>query len=104
MKGGKPKSGQPVYVASKTQVWRLQPLSLNQQVDELLRDKEYEEALILAENLEPQDLDNKEEKLKQIRVLYAYHQFHLGQYSRAMEYFYSENVSEPSLWSRSDLI
>eukprot|EP00029_Vermamoeba_vermiformis_P006348 TRINITY_DN2461_c0_g1_i1.p1 TRINITY_DN2461_c0_g1~~TRINITY_DN2461_c0_g1_i1.p1 ORF type:complete len:890 (+),score=177.72 TRINITY_DN2461_c0_g1_i1:46-2715(+) len=92
VKGGKPKSGQPVYVASKTQVWRLQPLSLNQQVDELLRDKEYEEALILAENLEPQDLDNKEEKLKQIRVLYAYHQFHLGQYSRAMEYFYSENV------------
>jgi hypothetical protein len=61
-------------------------------VEELVTNHDYEEALSLAENIDFEELPNKLDILKQIRLRYGYHLFAQGQYARAMEYFYSEKV------------
>mmetsp|Transcript_7714 Transcript_7714/g.10647 ORF Transcript_7714/g.10647 Transcript_7714/m.10647 type:complete len:888 (-) Transcript_7714:2-2665(-) len=75
-----------VYVAALNNVWRLTSVPILNQVDQLIADKEYEEALELASNLKDSD-PNKVPTMKSIKKLYTYHLFCQGQYERAMEYF-----------------
>jgi hypothetical protein len=82
----------PVYIASKLQIWRLEPIPLTKQIEELITNHDYEEALSLAENIDFEELPNKLDILKRIRTQYGYHLFAQGQYARAMEYFYLEKV------------
>eukprot|EP01114_Cavostelium_apophysatum_P004200 TRINITY_DN1437_c0_g2_i2.p1 TRINITY_DN1437_c0_g2~~TRINITY_DN1437_c0_g2_i2.p1 ORF type:complete len:873 (+),score=238.27 TRINITY_DN1437_c0_g2_i2:146-2764(+) len=74
-----------IFVAAQNHVWKLLPVPLMNQVDQLLNEREYEEALNLCENIP--DSPEKIEKLKSIKILYTYHLFFGGQYERAMEYF-----------------
>ena len=45
------------------------------QVDQLVEEKQYEEALSLCENMEGQPENIKQDKLSKIRVLYSYQLF-----------------------------
>ncbi|KAL6054782.1 Vam6/Vps39-like protein [Balamuthia mandrillaris] len=77
-----------IYVASQSHIWRLLPVPIMDQVDQLVREKEYEEALNLCESLTDFDEKAKSEKLRSIRKLFSYHLFCQGHYEHAMEYFF----------------
>jgi hypothetical protein len=64
------------------------------QVDQLIREREYEDAISLCESLTNFDEGLKAEKLKEIKELFAYHLFSQGQYERAMGFF-SELNTDP---------
>lgn len=73
------------------------------QVEELVNKGDYDEALTLAESIDPEDLPNKTEKVKQIRIQYAYHLFAEGNYKLALEYFFSEKACFFSSCSKSSI-
>jgi hypothetical protein len=76
-----------LYVAGAQQVWRLVPVPVLEQVDQLVREGSYEEALTLCENVPVQDEALKRAKLRSIRVLHSYHLFSQGQFEHAMDLF-----------------
>jgi hypothetical protein len=84
--------GGQVYVANKQQIWALSPIALGSQVEQLLKEGDYEEALSLCAHLDVTDLPDKEEKIWQIKELYAYSLFNSGQYIRAMDMFLELNI------------
>lgn len=86
------RTGGTVFVASKTHIWALTPIALGSQVDQLVKEGDYEEALSLCENLDPEDLPDKDDKLRSIRLLFAFHLFNQGQYIRSMEFFLALNT------------
>lgn len=87
-----------IYIAAQGHVWKLLPVPLINQVNQLIEEKEYEEALTLCENI-PESAEKvrrcscsssdilQKEKTKSIKILYTYHLFFQGQYERAMDYF-----------------
>jgi hypothetical protein len=77
-----------IYVASQTTVWRLVPVPLLAQVDQLVKEHEYEDALNLVESLTDFPEAVKASKLKEIKELYASTLFNDGQHARAMEFFF----------------
>ncbi len=56
-----------IYVAAQSNVWKLLSVSMSSQVDQLVNDKEYEEALLLCENMNDAD----EERVREL-VVYSY--------------------------------
>lgn len=76
-----------VYVASKSQIWKLTPVNFVTQVDRLLQTQEYEAALALATNVGSQYFENKEKKIADIKRLYAYQLFADGKYNESMSIF-----------------
>jgi len=66
-------------------VWKLVSVPILEQVDQLVAEKEYEEALSLCENIP--DSAEKTTKIKSIKVLFTYHLFAQGHYDRSMELF-----------------
>jgi len=76
-----------IYVAAPNHIWRLVPIPVLSQVDQLVREKEYENAISLCESLSNFDQTVKADKLKEIKELFAYHLFCQGQYERAMGFF-----------------
>ncbi len=76
-----------IYVAAQNQIWKLLPVPIIEQVDQLVREREYEEALALCENISGGDEAVKNQKRKKIKNLYAYALFVEGHYQRAVDYF-----------------
>jgi len=66
-----------IYAASQTTVWKLSPLSILSQIEQLMRDKEYEEALALSEFI-PANLADRIERIRKIKLYYAHHLFAQG--------------------------
>jgi hypothetical protein len=58
----------------------------------MINEGEYKEALGLCMSLTPEELPNRSEKVRNIKILDAYDLFNKGQYTAAMENFFSENV------------
>eukprot|EP01087_Luapelamoeba_hula_P018206 TRINITY_DN5848_c0_g1_i2.p1 TRINITY_DN5848_c0_g1~~TRINITY_DN5848_c0_g1_i2.p1 ORF type:complete len:877 (+),score=139.65 TRINITY_DN5848_c0_g1_i2:141-2771(+) len=79
--------GTTLYLASQTQIWRLLPVPILTQIDQLVGEQEYEEALTLCESITDIDVGVKAEKIAGIRKRLAIHLFVTGQYERSMEYF-----------------
>ena len=75
-----------IYVAAFNNVWKLVPLPMIQQVDQLVAERKYEEALALAESI-PDTEPLKKSKIDSIKVLYAYYLFANNQFERALECF-----------------
>jgi hypothetical protein len=46
-----------IYIAAQNNVWKLLPVSMMSQVDQLVHDKEYEEALALCDNIPDTDAE-----------------------------------------------
>ena len=44
-----------IYIAAQNSVWRVVPLPILHQVEQLVKDREYEEALTLCENIPDSD-------------------------------------------------
>jgi hypothetical protein len=79
--------GKLLYIASGTQIWRLTPYSLAAQVDQLVEMCEYKEAVSLLDQMEPILLENKADKVKKIKMMYANDLFKRGQYDTAVTMF-----------------
>ncbi|CAO3689464.1 unnamed protein product [Umbelopsis ramanniana] len=79
--------GKLLYIASGTQIWRLTPYSLAAQVDQLVEMFEYKEAVSLLDQMEPILLENKADKVKKIKMMYANDLFKRGQYDTAVTMF-----------------
>eukprot|EP01116_Phalansterium_solitarium_P000135 TRINITY_DN10090_c0_g1_i1.p1 TRINITY_DN10090_c0_g1~~TRINITY_DN10090_c0_g1_i1.p1 ORF type:complete len:892 (-),score=174.91 TRINITY_DN10090_c0_g1_i1:69-2744(-) len=79
-----------IYCAAANQIWRLVPVPIGEQIEQLVGQREYEDALLLCETMPPGSSEKKA-KIKEIKVLYTYHLFSQGQYERAMEYFQDLN-------------
>jgi len=78
-----------IYIAGVRDIWRLVPIPLVDQIDELVRIKSYDEALSLLKHLPAQvgNEDTKNEQINHIRFLCANHLFEKGQYDGAMALF-----------------
>ncbi|KAI8148423.1 vacuolar sorting protein 39 domain 2-domain-containing protein [Fennellomyces sp. T-0311] len=79
--------GKLVYVASTSQIWRLTPYSFSTQIDQLVEKQEYQEAVSLLDQIDAVLVENKEEKLRMIRTLYAHDLFRHGEYDTALALF-----------------
>lgn len=67
--------GDDIYVAAVNALWKLVPVPLLEQINQLVTEKEYEEALHLCDSLP----DSSETK-SSIKVLYSYHLFTQGKH------------------------
>eukprot|EP01125_Pyxidicula_operculata_P017175 TRINITY_DN5996_c0_g1_i2.p1 TRINITY_DN5996_c0_g1~~TRINITY_DN5996_c0_g1_i2.p1 ORF type:complete len:900 (-),score=202.10 TRINITY_DN5996_c0_g1_i2:552-3251(-) len=84
-----------IYISNKVKggtIWRLNPISFSEQIDALVKRKQISQALILCENLERTHLHNRDELLRHLKLLNAYHQFNQGHYSNSMEIFHSLKI------------
>ncbi|XP_023931071.1 vam6/Vps39-like protein [Lingula anatina] len=78
--------GSHVYVASSNYVWRLAPIPITRQIGQLLAQKEFELALVLA------NMTNEEEAEKQVRIqkiqnLYAFNLFSQHRFEESLKIF-----------------
>ncbi|CAG8623281.1 8545_t:CDS:10, partial [Diversispora eburnea] len=87
--------GKYLYVASYSSVWRFTPLNFEKQIDQLIEKLQFEEAISLAEQIEPILLDDKEAKIFEIRRLYAHHLFQQQKFDEAITIF-QELETEPA--------
>ncbi|KAJ2960262.1 hypothetical protein NQZ79_g4423 [Umbelopsis isabellina] len=88
--------GKLLYIASGTQIWRLTPYSLAAQVDQLVEMGEFKEAVSLLDQIEPILLENKADKVKRIKMMYAHDMFNHGQYDQALT-LYQELEADPEV-------
>ncbi|CAG8564725.1 9381_t:CDS:10, partial [Ambispora gerdemannii] len=80
--------GKYLYIANNSTVWRFIPYNFEKQIDQLVEQSEYEEAISLTEQIEPILLDDKVDlKLKKIRNLYAHHLFRQQKFDEAITIF-----------------
>ncbi|RHZ82984.1 hypothetical protein Glove_101g19 [Diversispora epigaea] len=79
--------GKYLYVASYSCVWRFTPLGFEKQIDQLIGKFQFEEAISLAEQIEPILLDDKDAKILEIRRLYAHHLFQQQKFDDAITIF-----------------
>eukprot|EP01101_Sappina_pedata_P012001 TRINITY_DN8164_c0_g1_i1.p1 TRINITY_DN8164_c0_g1~~TRINITY_DN8164_c0_g1_i1.p1 ORF type:complete len:980 (+),score=304.92 TRINITY_DN8164_c0_g1_i1:1-2940(+) len=77
-------SKRSIFVASVNYIWMLSPVPVNLQIDQLVKEASFEEAIALCETMTTDDL-GKEERIKKIKVEYGYHLFGLGQYGKSFE-------------------
>lgn len=82
-------------LASPTQVWRLIPRKWEQQIDDLVDSKQFDEALSILNQLEDPLLQSKESKLQQVKSLKGHEQFNRREYEQAMILF-SDSSTAPN--------
>lgn len=75
-----------LYVASQSNLWRLQPVPASQQIKDLLHNKQFELALKLAEQAnEPEQ--EREKRIRNINNLYAFHLFCQHRFEESLQLF-----------------
>ncbi|KAM9291691.1 vam6/Vps39-like protein isoform 3-T3 [Morus bassanus] len=75
-----------IYVASNHFVWRLIPVSIATQIQQLLQDKQFELALQLAEMKDDSDSE-KRQQIHHIKNLYAFNLFCQKRFDESMQVF-----------------
>ncbi|KAA8915412.1 hypothetical protein TRICI_002445 [Trichomonascus ciferrii] len=86
--------GKLLYVANESKVYRLLMDDFSNQVDQLATQKEYTEAISLLSQIEPALFkQDKEQRLKELKVALATDLFHEEKYVEAMDIF--SEVSAP---------
>ncbi|CAI2165267.1 3075_t:CDS:10 [Funneliformis geosporum] len=76
--------GKYLYVASNGNAWRFIPLSFERQIDQLVEQNEFEEALSLTRQTL---LDDKDAKLREILGLRAHYLFRQNEFDKAITIF-----------------
>ncbi|CAG8539118.1 8928_t:CDS:10, partial [Acaulospora morrowiae] len=79
--------GKYLYVASYNSVWRFISLNFEKQIDQLVAQYQYEEAISLTKQIESILLDDKDAKLRQIRMLHANYLFRNHAFDEAITIF-----------------
>jgi len=75
-----------VYIASPSNCWRLEPVALNLQINDLLKIGEFDEALQLAERIE-ESAEKKQERIFKIKRSHAFAKFSMKHFEIAMKTF-----------------
>ncbi|PIK36830.1 putative vam6/Vps39-like protein isoform X1 [Apostichopus japonicus] len=75
-----------VYVASQECIWKLEPVPIHNQIKELLKDKQFELALHLANMTEEVEAD-KQMRIQNIQNLYAFELFQQERFEESMKLF-----------------
>lgn len=87
-----------VYVVTQTSIHRLVAASMLDQLDQLVSEKKFDEALSLCENIPESDscwkTIDKASKSRNIKMLFAYHLFASGYFDRSLGYF-AELLMDP---------
>ena len=86
-------AGKGFLVASGRCVWRMTAESYESQIEQLLEQESLDEAISLIEMLEDALLDNKEERLRQVKMQKAEVLFHKRRYRASLDLF--TEVSAP---------
>nr|XP_047132086.1 vam6/Vps39-like protein isoform X2 [Hydra vulgaris] len=80
--------GSYCYIASLSHIWRLCLEDIRKQIDQLIKDEDYEMALKLTELMD-EGGDKKKIKIKQIKKLLGFSQFCQRQFEEAIKLFFS---------------
>lgn len=80
------------YVATPASLFRLIPVPIPTQVDQLISDHQFESALTLCDSI-TDDEALKQQKIAGVKVSQAYHMFSQGRFTNAMTLFLELNVS-----------
>lgn len=87
-------AGKGFLVASDRAVWRMSALDYDSQIEELITQSRFDEAISLLNMLEDTLLKDKGGKLREVRILKAHGLFEASKYREAFEYF-SEAKAPP---------
>ncbi|KNC56116.1 vesicle fusion protein [Thecamonas trahens ATCC 50062] len=91
--------GSAVYVATTYSIFRLIPFPLPIQINELVEERLYEEAICLTEVAPGIESIKRQEQLLYIRMLYAFSLFVKGSYDAAMRLFFQLKVNPAQIIS-----
>ena len=80
-------AGKGFHVASDRVIWRMGATDYDSQVDELVKENRYDEAISILNMLEDALLRNKEERLKEIKIQKAQALFDQRKYRAAVDIF-----------------
>jgi len=88
--------GGRLYCASQNQVWSLNMVPVCEQVPQLLRDKQFELAVMVANNVSDHTLENKQKTIVKIKTLFAFDLFCQGnKFKDSLDIFYELEI-DPS--------
>jgi tetratricopeptide (TPR) repeat protein len=88
-------AGKGFHVASERVIWRMETTDYDSQVDELVNNARYDEAISILNMLEDALLHNKEERLREIHILKAQMLFDQRKYEDAIDIFMDKDVQAP---------
>ncbi|CZT06269.1 related to PHO87 protein [Rhynchosporium graminicola] len=88
-------AGKGFHVASERCIWRMVSTDYDFQIDELVEKARYDEAISLLNMLEDALLRNKEERLREIKILKAQWLFDQRKYQDAVDIFMATDVQAP---------
>lgn len=80
-------AGKGFHVASDRCIWRMEATDYDSQIDELVRQEKYDEAISILDMLEDALLKNKEERLREIKIQKAQSLFDRQRYREAVDIF-----------------
>lgn len=86
--------GEAVYLASATTCWRLEPVALDRQIDEVLKLDKFEDALRLAELID-EDEDAKAARILSIKQSFGYSEFAKRHFEAALKTFAELDMDPP---------
>eukprot|EP00002_Diphylleia_rotans_P040852 TRINITY_DN9805_c0_g1_i1.p1 TRINITY_DN9805_c0_g1~~TRINITY_DN9805_c0_g1_i1.p1 ORF type:complete len:839 (+),score=133.42 TRINITY_DN9805_c0_g1_i1:97-2613(+) len=86
--------GGAIFAASPSTIWRLLPVPLMRQIQQLASEREFEEALRLADKISKDSPEYKEiiDKVREIHWQYAIHLFQKRDYRNSMDHFLKSAV------------
>ncbi|KAK0100762.1 Vacuolar morphogenesis protein 6 [Cadophora gregata] len=88
-------AGKGFHVASERCIWRMGSTDYDSQIDELVEKERYDEAISVLNMLEDALLRNKEERLREIKILKAQMLFDQRKYQDAVDIFMAKDVQAP---------
>ncbi|KAI1005323.1 hypothetical protein K3495_g2895 [Podosphaera aphanis] len=88
-------AGKGFHVSSERSVWRMESTDYNTQIDELVQNENYDEAISILKMLEGALLDNKKERLREIKIQMAQKLFDKQKYQEAIDIFMAQDVQAP---------
>ena len=80
-------AGRGLMISSERCIWRMQALDYNAQIDVLVEQNRYDEAISLMNMLEAALITDKESKLREVKMLKAQALFDLGKYRASLDLF-----------------
>jgi hypothetical protein len=88
-------AGKGFHVASERCIWRMGSTDYDAQIDELVEKGRHDEAISILNMLEDALLRNKEERLREIKILKAQSLFDQRKYQDAVDIFMERDVQAP---------
>lgn len=88
--------GKYVYVASASHVWRLVPVPIPMQISQLLQDKQFELALLLANKMQESESDKKK-RIQSIQYRFAFELFCQKRFQESFKLFGDLETDPPEV-------